>query len=384
MIPGQTSTGSKRSAALFGSGDTEGLPLRMVRAEGCRVWDDQNRIYIDTIMALGAVSLGYAHPAVTEAVERAARDGCVGPLPPVMEGDLAERLRKLVPSAEAVRFLKTGAEAMSAAIRIARVHTGRERFLACGYHGWLDGLKDAAGVPPAASALRTEIPFNDLTGLLGTVEKNRDVAAIVIEPVIDGPPRDDWVGAVNHVAQDIGAVLILDEVKTGLRLGPGGAAARYGFTPDITVLGKALGNGLPIAAVCGTVPVMEAATKTWISSTLATEYVSLAAAHAVLDTYEKDDVGQHLATSGSALFRGLQQAAVTAPQAIRGVGGIPEFCHLQWIDDQQSTRFARRCADHGLLFKRNAYNFVSFAHTPEIIGEIVKCVEAVVEEVTDG
>src|SRR4026208_1071574 len=137
MIPGMTSTGSKRSAALFGSTAPD-LPVRMVRSEGCRIWDEAGREYLDTVMALGAVGLGYAHPAVTEAVESAVRSGVVGPLPPALEGQLAERLAAVMPGAEAVRFFKTGAEAVAAAVRLARVTTGRDRVLSCGYHGWLD------------------------------------------------------------------------------------------------------------------------------------------------------------------------------------------------------------------------------------------------------
>src|SRR2546421_11908977 len=123
MIPGFSSTQSKRPQALFGA--ESGMPVRMSRANGCRVWDDQGREYLDTIMALGAVGLGYAHPAVTAAVECAARDGVVGPLAPAIEHEVADELAAVLPGGEAVRFLKSGAEAVAAAGRIARTYTGR-------------------------------------------------------------------------------------------------------------------------------------------------------------------------------------------------------------------------------------------------------------------
>jgi len=180
-IPGQTSTGSKRAEALFG-----GLPgpLAMVRSDGCRVWDADGRAYIDMGMALGAVALGYAHPAVVAAATEAARRGGVSSLPPVEERALAERLRAWVPGGEAVRFLKTGAEAVAAAVRLARVVTGREHVLTCGYHGWLDWCQESPGVPEADRALHRTVRFNDPADLDTALAELPSPAAIVIEPVV--------------------------------------------------------------------------------------------------------------------------------------------------------------------------------------------------------
>ncbi len=364
MIPGYTSTASKRPAALFGN--HSGVPQQMVRAEGCRVWDADGREYLDTIMALGAVSLGYAHPGVVAAVERAVRQGGVGPLPPVLENRLAERLAAIVPNCEGVRFFKTGAEAVSAAVRIARVHTGRESLIRCGYHGWLDTVHDSIGVPSALQKIGTDIPFNDVSALEQAVAAASGLAALIVEPVVDAPPSAEWVAAVNRVGRETGAVFVLDEIKTGLRLGLGGAGTRYGFHANLTVLGKALGNGLPLAAVCGPRNLMEAATATWISSTLATEFISLAAADAVLDVYEQEDVPSHLASTGMRLYEGLQAIAGRFPEIINEVRGVPEFCYLSCTDENMSTALAARCAERGLLFKRNAYNFVCLAHTEAI------------------
>jgi glutamate-1-semialdehyde aminotransferase len=353
----------------------------MVRAEGCRVWDADGREYLDTIMALGAVSLGYAHPAVVAAVEQAARHGGVGPLPPVSEGRLADRLTAIVPNCEGVRFFKTGAEAVSAAVRIARVYTGRECIIRCGYHGWLDGVHDTAGVPTVLKSIGRDVPFNDVATLERAVASVDGLAALVVEPVVDAPPTTDWVAAVNRVGRETGAVLILDEIKTGLRLGLGGAAARYGFTGQLTALGKALGNGLPIAAVCGPQDLMEAFTETWVSSTLATEFISLAAAEAVLDVYEREDVPSHLTSVGRRLYEGLGKIADCFPELLSGVRGVPEFCYLSCSDEDISTTLAARCAERGLLFKRNAYNFVCLAHAESIVDDILGRVEEAMSEV---
>ena len=249
MIPGFTSTASKRPGALFGG--EEGVPTRMVRASGCRVWDDSGREYLDTIMALGSVALGYGHPRVTEAAISAARKGVIGPLPPVLEGEVAERLNDLIPLAEGTRFFKTGAEAMAAAVRIGRVHTGRERAIRCGYHGWLDWCQTAAGVPAAVGSLAREVPFNDVEALRLAVEQFEPLAAIVVEPVVDGQPSAEWLAALTEACEATSAVLVFDEIKTAFRLQAGGAAERFGVEPDLMVVGKALGNGFPIAAVCG-------------------------------------------------------------------------------------------------------------------------------------
>src|SRR5258708_30849373 len=135
----------------------------MTRASGCRVWDAEGREYLDYVMALGAVALGYGHPDVNRAAERAIAAGVTGPLPPVLEEELADALAMRIPWLERVRFLKTGAEAVAAAVRLARVATGREEALGCGYHGWLDWWQGATeGVPAAVRGLFAELPVNDV------------------------------------------------------------------------------------------------------------------------------------------------------------------------------------------------------------------------------
>ena len=378
MIPGFTSTGSKRPEVLFG--DWEFAPRTMLRADGCRVWDTDGREYIDTTMALGAVSLGYAHPAVTQAASQAVSDGVVGPLAPALEDQVAERLAGVVPGIEAVRFFKTGAEAVAAAVRIARVETGRERIVTCGYQGWHDAFSETLGVPAGVRSLRTEVAFNDVGELDAAMSEGTSVAAIVLEPVIDVAPEHVWIERVNEARRRCGALLVLDEIKTGLRLGPGGAAGRYGFVGDLTVLGKALGNGFPIAAVGGPRGLMEAATRTWISSTLATEFVSLAAANAVLEVYERENVAGHLAVVGQRLLDGFGRLAREFPTVIRQERGIPEFCYLQCIDDTVSFDLARGCAERGLILKKDAYNFVSLAHSESVVDDVLQRVCDVVQQ----
>jgi glutamate-1-semialdehyde 2,1-aminomutase len=362
FIAGFTSTGSKRPETLFGAQDPE-LPSRMSRSFGCTVWDDQGREYTDYVMGLGSVALGYGHPDVSRAAVAAVESGVVGPLAPVLEEELARDICQLMPWVEQVRFLKSGAEAMAAAVRLARVATGRDHILGCGYHGWLDWCQGAAGVPQDTRALYTELPFNDAIRARDFIRAAGDrLAAVVFEPLIVTEPQPEWLQVLREETTRIGALLIVDEIKTVCRLAIGGATERYRVSPDLVVMGKALANGFPLAAVGGRRTVMSGVTRTWISSTLATEFVSLAAARATLGVMVSRAVPEHLRRVGTGLLRGLQALHQEHPDLIVGVGGVPEMCFLQYADDTVSRAVTSACAQSGLLFKRSAYNFVSLAH----------------------
>src|SRR5213592_1683098 len=355
----------------------------MTRASGCRVWDEDGREYVDYVMALGAVGLGYGHPEVNRAAEAAIAAGVVGPLPPVVEEELAEALSAQIPWLEQVRFLKTGAEAVSAAVRLARVATARDEVLGCGYHGWLDWCQGATeGVPAAVRGLFAELPFNDVAAGREMIRARASrLAAVVVEPVIVSEPTREWLQMLRTETERVGAILIFDEIKTAFRLGVGGAAQRYEVkpAPDLVVLGKALANGFPLAAVGGRADLMAAAGRTWISSTLATEGVALAAARATLDVFERDDVCAHLHRIGTRLLHGLHQLQRAHSAVVTAVAGIAEMCFLHYATEELSQRAALAAAQRGLLFKRTAYNFVSLAHddatvdkTLEILDEVLR------------
>jgi glutamate-1-semialdehyde 2,1-aminomutase len=363
-VAGFTSTASKRPEALFG-GPAPGVPSAMVRSSGYRVWDTDGREYLDLVMALGAVSLGYGHPAVTHAAVRAVRDGVVGPLPPVLEEEVAWELRRLIPWIERTRFLKSGAEAMAAAVRLARTFTGRDVVLGCGYHGWLDWCQaaDTGGVPASTRALYAELRFNDVERARESIRSIGDaLAAVVFEPVILEAPDSDWLAVLREETSRAGALLVVDEIKTVGRLAVGGASERFGMRPDLVVIGKAIANGFPLAAVGGRADVMDAIGRTWISSTLATEWVSLAAAKATLGIIATERVPQHLTRMGRRLIEGLRALAERHPRVVRGVAGLPEMCCFLFHDDRAGAELAVEAARRGLLFKRTAYNFVSLAH----------------------
>jgi glutamate-1-semialdehyde 2,1-aminomutase len=382
-IPGFTSTGSKRPEALFGAGADAELPSRMTRASGARVWDDRGREYLDYLMGLGAVALGYGHPAVQRAATEALAAGGVGPLPPVEEEQLAEALAKRLPWMERIRFLKTGAEAVAAAVRLARVVTGREEVLGCGYHGWLDWCQGRTeGVPQGVRAVFAELPFNDAERAREMIRYRDDrLAAVVVEPVIVAEPSREWLETLREETTEAGAVLIFDEIKTAFRLAIGGATERYGVVPDLVVIGKALANGLPLAAVGGRADVMAAAARTWISSTLATEAVSLAAARATLETFERESVCAHLHRIGTRLLHGMHRLQHEHRELLTGVDGVAEMSFFHYVNEEASRAVAAGCARRGILFKRSAYNFVSLAHTEADVDRTLGVLEEVVKAV---
>ncbi|MEO8200264.1 MAG: aminotransferase class III-fold pyridoxal phosphate-dependent enzyme [Gemmatimonadota bacterium] len=382
LIPGFTSTGSKRPDALFGPGADADLPTRMIRSAGCRVWDTEGREYLDFISALGAVALGYGHPAVIRAAIEAVASGAVGPLAPSDEMELASELQSAVPWLESIRFLKTGAEAVAASVRIARAATGRERVLGCGYHGWLDWcqLTDPA-VPAGTRASLGALRFDDPDDVRRQCQRLGDtLAAIVVEPVIEKAPSREWLDTLRAESARVGAVLIFDEIKTGFRLAVGGAAERYGVRPDLVVFGKALASGFPLALVGGRRDIMARISQTWISSTLATEMVSLAAARATLRVMIEEQVPATLHRRGTEFMAGLVALATRYPSLIESVRGLPEMCHLVYREEAVGADVARAAARRGLLFKRTAYNFVSLAHQP---ADITRAMD-IMDEVLSG
>ncbi len=368
VIPGGTSTGSKRPEAMFGPG-VEG-PTHITEALGCRLHTTDGAWLIDLTAALGAVSLGYADPAVTEAVIRAAQRGPVAGLPYTEEVTLAERLRELIPSAERARFLKTGAEACAAAVRIARAYTGRDRVLGSGYFGWLDWWSPALGAPGNAYADYTHLPFNDLDAWrTALADADGSLAAVIVEPLVEELADVAWLEELRAHCDHVGAVLIFDEVKTGFRLHRGGAQTLLGVTPDLTTLGKAMANGYPLSAVVGKAEVMATAERTWISSTLATELSALAAAHAVLDAHSSRDVCAQLAGNGRALRTVIASAAADAGSHLQTSGHDTMFI-IRWPDDDTMHHKLQLLRQAGVLAKRGPYQFPTCAMTAADIAAV--------------
>ncbi len=383
LIPGGASTGSKRGPNLYGG--EQHLPTHFVRAAGCHLYTANDETLVDCTMALGSVALGYAEPDLTRAVIETLASGSVSGLSPTHEVELAEKFCGVVPCAERVQFLKTGAEAMSAAVRIARTYTGRDVVVGCGYFGWHDWCSDAAGVPRATRAAYRKVPFDDIPALERAVtEAGSELAAIALEPVIERMPSKEWIARARELADRAGAALIFDELKTGFRLATGGYQQVSGVTPDLAAFGKALANGHALAVVCGKEELMSAASKTWISSTLASEAGALAAARVVLAWHEKVDVCAELARTGAQMRTVVGNALVAS--GIQGVtiDGLDQMWLLRFKDPQLEDAFIATAVRNGVLFKKGAYNYASLAHDEEAIAEIESGASEAFVEIRDG
>lgn len=365
-IPGGTSTGSKRPDALYGDGNDIG-PSHFSRASGCRLTTPGELTLIDCTMALGSVAIGYGDERILRAAINAAANGNVAGLAHTSEVELAERLGDLIPIAEQVRFLKTGADAVSAAVRIARAATNRSTVVGSGYFGWHDWSSTSDGVPAGTRQAFQSVPFDDVAALDAACRQaGRDLAAVIIEPVVERLPSEEWIAAARRLCDETGAVLVFDELKTGFRLARGGYQELSAVKPDLATFGKAMANGYPIAAVVGKRDVMQAAGRTWISTTLAGESMSIAAALAVLEIYEgEDDICASLARTGAAL-RSAVESAITA-SGIEGVSvsGLDQMWSIRFEDPALERQFLEESVREGILFKRGAYNYASLAHDEE-------------------
>ncbi|MGH2470735.1 MAG: glutamate-1-semialdehyde 2,1-aminomutase, partial [Chloroflexota bacterium] len=254
-----------------------GTPLVMARGQGSHVWDVDGRDYVDFVGSWGPLILGHAHPAVVEAVARAAERGTTFGAPTELELELAELVVEAVPSIEMVRFVSSGTEATMSAIRLARGVTGRDLIVkfAGGYHGHADALLAAAGsgvmtlsqpgspgVPAGTVADTLVLPYNDAAAVAAAfAARPGNIAAVIVEPVAANmgviPPAEGFLQALREITSRDGALLIFDEVITGFRLSYGGAQALLGVMPDLTCLGKVIGGGLPVGAYGGRREVME-------------------------------------------------------------------------------------------------------------------------------
>jgi glutamate-1-semialdehyde aminotransferase len=232
-------------------------------------------------------------------------------------------------------------------------------------------------VPAAVLAATRHVLFDDVETLERAVaEAGDDLAAVVIEPVVERAPSEAWLRRARELCDARGAVLVFDEMKTGFRLAPGGYQEVCGITPDLATFGKALANGYPLAAVVGHAAVMHAARNTWISSTLASEATALAAALAVLDWHEEADVCATLAETGREMRAALDRAIDASGVGAVSTEGLDPMFLLRWDDPKREARFLAECARAGVIVKRGAYNFAAVAHDEEAIQEIEAAVSS--------
>lgn len=377
-----------------------GTPIYFVGGNGAWLLDADGRRYIDYIGSWGPMITGHAHPHVLNAIHAQVCRGLSFGAPSELETLLAEKIIELVPTAEKVRMVSSGTEAAMTAIRLARGHTGRERivkFEGC-YHGHADsllvkagsgaltmGVPTSPGVPAALAALTTTLNYNDIAGLETTfAEIGDDIAAVIVEPVAGNmncvPPGPGFLEALRTQTARHGALLIFDEVMTGFRVHSGGAQALYQIRPDLTVLGKVIGGGMPVGAIAGPAAIMDGlapAGPVYQAGTLSGNPIAMASGLATLELVSAPGFHASLAQATTELCTGLEAAAARAgvPFTTNHVCGmfglfftdrptVSSFADVMTCNVPRFKRFFKLMLDAGINLAPSAFEagFVSSAH----------------------
>ncbi|MEM7367618.1 MAG: aminotransferase class III-fold pyridoxal phosphate-dependent enzyme [Bacteroidota bacterium] len=393
LIPGGTQLLSKRPEMFL----PDLWPAYYSKASGCDIWDLDGTHYYDTAyMGVGANILGYCDPDVDQAVIQSIQKGSNTTLNAPEEVELAELLLNIHPWADMVRYARTGGEAMAIAVRIARAHTGKDKVLFCGYHGWHDWYISAnlaedklknghlipglepSGVPRAL--LDTAMPFtyNDTEGFLELINKHgEELGAVCLESVRNFLPEDGFLETVREVTREKGIVLIMDEITAGFRMNVGGAHLRFDVIPDIAVFGKALSNGYPMAALIGVANVMEAAQGSFISSLCWTDRVGPAATIATIRKMQQIDSPAQIIRIGKKVQSGWKEAATATGLDIK-VMGLPAISAFAFQHDhplEMKTFFVQEMLKKGFLASTALY--ASCAHTDEVIDSYLEAMKDV-------
>jgi glutamate-1-semialdehyde 2,1-aminomutase len=394
-------------------------PLFYTSGRGSRIVDVDENEYLDFTLSQGPLILGHSHPAVLEAVEKAARQGQLFAGQHIMELELAETFQRLIPCADLVRFSLSGSEADHAALRVARAVTGRPRFIRFEghYHGWLDnvawGINGAAdaigereeptpaawsqGLPPQSRAEFILLPWNDLALVERTLAKRHaEVAAIITEPVMCNSgciaPESGFLEGLRVLCDHYDIALIFDEVITGFRLGLSGAQGYFGVTPDLAVFAKAMANGYPISALAGKRRWMQPVADGQVihAGTMNTSNATVAAALATIAVLEGEAVHERLFALGRRLINGLRQAArdTGQPLLVQGPGPMFQagFTPLEKIRDYRDSlsydrakyaRFVGEMHERGIRLIGRGLWYLSAAHTEAEIDQAIITVQEV-------
>ena len=397
VIPGGNMLLSKRTEMFL----PEQWPAYFSRAKGCRVWDLDGREYIDmSIMGIGTNTLGYGHPEVDEAVRKAINSGNMSTFNCPEEVYLAERLVELHPWADMVRFARTGGEANSISIRIARAASGRDKVAFCGYHGWHDWYLAAnlgdeknlaghllPGLQPngVPKSLRDTIyPFSyNRYDELEILVKQHDIGVIKMEVSRNVGPEDGFLKNVRNLATERGIVLIFDECTSGFRQTFGGLHKLYDVEPDVAVFGKALGNGYAITAVIGRREVMEAAQTTFISSTFWTERIGPAAALKTLEVMERERSWEEITRIGLEIAAKWRVLAEKYGLSIT-TSGLPALTNFTFTSPNAlayKTLITQEMLSKGFLAGNSVY--VCTEHTPGIIDGYFEALDPIFSLIRD-
>lgn len=397
LIPGMTQLLSKRPDRYC-----RGVwPTYFKEAHGVEITDLDDNKYLDfSIGGVGATVLGYADPDVNKAVIDVINSGSASTLNPPEEVALAEKLLELHPWADMARFARGGGEAMSIAVRIARVATKKDKIVFCGYHGWCDwylaanlGKKEALddqwiaglnpnGVPKGLTGTAIPFHYNDIEDFKNAIkEAGDDLAAIVMEPIRNFEPTKEFIDVIHTIAKEKKVPLIMDEITAAFRMCNGGAHLKLGFKPDMAVFSKALGNGFCSSAVIGKKWIMEYAQDAFITSTNWTERIGSTAALAMIDKFIKVDASSHMLKISSLVWDVWQKTASKYGLKIH-VGGFKPLIHFSFEENHSVNiaYFTQEMLKRGFLAGGGFY--AMYAHTQKDVENYAIAVDEVFAEIS--
>jgi glutamate-1-semialdehyde 2,1-aminomutase len=352
-------------------------PLFLESGKGAIVTDPDGNQYIDFVNGLLSVMLGYGDEDVNAAVKKQLDNGVTLSLPHRLEFEVSELITQLVPCADMVRFGKNGSDSTSAAVRLARAYTGKEKIAVCGYHGWQDWYIGSTtrdlGVPKCVKALTHKFNYNDIASLEAIFDENNgEIAAVIMEPMNVYFPENDFLAEVKKLTHKHNAVLIFDETITGFRFHIGGAQTLLNVTPDLATFGKGMANGFPLSAVTGRRDIMMLMEDIFYSGTFGGETLSLAAAKATLEKLKTKKVLEHIENMGTILITGLKELlSLHNANSLFSVSGHPAWSFLLLAETnkasaQQLTSLMQQEMHARGLLCGSAHN-ISFAHQREHI-----------------
>ena len=349
-------------------------PIFMERGRACHVWDVDNNEYIDWILSFGPIILGHAHPRVEKTVRESLEKGFCFTMVHPLQNRLAQLLIDVVPCAEMVKFLVGGSDVTSAAIRIARIHTGRDKVVRWGYHGWHDWCYGGAGtdrafygVPEGITRDILTFTYNDLDSLESVFKKHKEkIACVIMQPFEASKelPRDGFLEGVKRITHENGAVLIFDEIRTGFRMALGGAQEYFNVVPDMATVSKAIANGYPISAVVGRREIMQVAETTRLSSTFLVNTFPMAAAIETIAVLQEEKGVATMWSMGKRLMDGLKKIIDEMGVDVRVIG-VPPLPYILFKNEKLKKQFYIETTKRGVLLHPNHCWFLSLGHTEE-------------------
>lgn len=374
-------------------------PIFLERGKGGRVWDVDGNEYIDLLCAYGPVILGHREEELDDAVSNQMKRGFCFNLAQRWQNELAKKMRELVPCAEQSFFVKTGSDATTASVRLARAYTGRNKILQHGYHGWADWCAPVhGGIPEAVYRDTIPFPYNDLDALEKLIRENRDeIAAIIMTPIsheLNHPielPAAGYLEGVRALATKHKIVLIFDEIRTGFRINMGGAQVHYKVTPDLCAMGKAMANGYAIATVCGKREIMKPMTegKVFISSTYFPNSLEMVAALKAVEIMEREKVLSNIWEKGKRLIKGLEKA-IEDTKGKAKLSGIPPMWFITFpnveggeskLYRERRVRFFTECIQRRLFLQPYHHAYIAYRHTQEDLGQALEIIRESLETV---